>query len=34
MCPKQNRRFKYKHVQHDYKNKWTENINKTCIMPM
>ena len=26
MCFKQNRRFKSKHFQHDYRNKWIENI--------
>ena len=26
MCSKQNRRFKSKHVQHDYKNKWNQKI--------
>ena len=29
-----NRRFKSKCVQHDYRNKWIENISKACIMPM
>ena len=28
MCSKQNRRFKSKRAQHDYKNKRIENINK------
>ena len=28
MCSKQNGRFKSKHLQYDYKNKWVENINK------
>ena len=28
MCSKQNRRFKSKRCQHDYKNKLIENINK------
>ena len=26
--PKKNRRFKSKNFQHDYRNKWIENINK------
>ena len=28
MCSKQNRKFKSKHVQHDYRNKWMKNFNK------
>ena len=32
MCSKQNRRFKSKHVQHDYRNKWIENLIKAYIM--
>ena len=27
-------RFKSKRIQHDYRNKWIENINGTCIMQM
>ena len=34
MYSKQNRRFEYKRFQHDYKNKWIENINKAYIMQM
>ena len=34
MYSKQNRRFKSKHVQRDYKYKWNENINKVYIIPM
>ena len=29
MFSKQNRRFKSKRFQHDYRKEWTENINKT-----
>ena len=32
MCSKQNRRFKSKRFQHDYRKKWIENINKANIM--
>ena len=32
--PKQNRRFKFKRVQHDYKNKRIKNINQAYIMQM
>ena len=28
MCSKQNRRFKSKCVQHDYRNKWIETLTK------
>ena len=28
MCSKQNRRFKSKRVQHDYRNKWIKSIKK------
>ena len=34
MLSKQNRRFKPKYVQHDYRNKWIENISKASIMRM
>ena len=34
MCSKQNRRFKFERVQHDYRNKLIENINKAYIMWM
>ena len=34
MCSKQNRRFKSKRFQHDYRNKSIKNINKTCVMQM
>ena len=29
MCSTQNRRFKSKHVQHNYRNKWIKNIYQT-----
>ena len=29
MCSKQNRRFKSKSVQHDYRNTWIENIKQS-----
>ena len=32
MCSKQNRSFKTKHVQHDYRNKWITNFNERYIM--
>ena len=28
MCGEQNKRFKSKRIQHDYINKWMENIKK------
>ena len=34
MCSKKNRRFNSKRVQHYYRNKWIENINKAYIMRM
>ena len=30
MCSKQNRRFKFKPVQHDSRSKWIENISCEC----
>ena len=32
VCVKKNRRRKSKRVQHDYRNKWMEHINKANIM--
>ena len=34
VCVSKKTRFKSKCVQHDYRNKWIENINKAYIMPM
>ena len=31
MCSQQNRRFKSKSVQHDYRNKWIENIKHSNV---
>ena len=34
VCSKQNRRFKSNSIEHDYMNKWIENINKPYIIRM
>ena len=32
VCSKQNRRFKSKHLQYDYGNKWIESVNKAFFI--